>query len=62
LSKDLESCGYLERCSGGRSSHRKCPEVGLELGQSDRGGRTRGVILGQMLEGFVGNVRTLLFL
>lgn len=52
----------MERCSGGRSSHRKRPEVGLEPGQSDPGGRTRGVILGQMLEGFVGDVRTLLLL
>lgn len=52
----------MERCPGGRSSHRKCPEVGLKLGQSDPGGGIRGVILGQMLEGFVGNVRTLLLL
>ena len=44
------------------SSHRKFPEVGLELGQSDPGGRSRGVSLSQMLEGFVGNVRILLLL
>lgn len=33
--QDLESFGYLERGSEGMSSHRKFPEVGLELGQSD---------------------------